>query len=76
MVHGWTKDACEKQNHDLLKEIGSLLLYAPATIQRLKENDLPKLMKNLSKDSDNEGTGDLGWSATRNLYMRLNNRLF
>jgi hypothetical protein len=55
MVLGWTLDATEKKNYDLLKQICGLLLYAPANIERLKENDLPKMLKSLSKDCENEG---------------------
>lgn len=55
MVLGWTSDATSKKSYDLLKEICGLLLYAPATIQRLKENELPKIVKSISKDCENEG---------------------
>ncbi|XP_021948070.1 uncharacterized protein DDB_G0284459 [Folsomia candida] len=59
MVLGWTSDATSKKSYDLLKEICGLLLYAPATIQRLKENELPKIVKSISKDCENEEIREL-----------------
>lgn len=55
MVFVWTAEASEKKNYALLTEIGYLLLKTPATTTRLKENELPKIIKALSRDSEREG---------------------
>jgi len=55
MVYSWTIDATEHKNYPILTEVLYLLLKTPATIDRLKENELPKVVKNLSRDCEREG---------------------
>jgi hypothetical protein len=55
MVYSWTVEATEHKNYSILTEIFQLLLKTPATIERLKENELPKLIKNLARDCECEG---------------------
>jgi len=55
MVHSWTTDAISSKNFAILTEILYLLYKTPATVERLKINDLPKLVKTLAKDCEREG---------------------
>lgn len=52
LVHAWLQDAYTNENWALVAELLDLLLIAPTSINQLKMNNLPKLVKNLSKIED------------------------
>lgn len=53
-LNEWLKTAKESGNQEFLKELLSLLQRCPVTLERLKENDTPKVIKNLSRTSQDE----------------------
>jgi len=55
MVYSWLVEAVATKNYSFLVEVVSLLLMTPATVQRLKENDLPRSVKAISRDCEHEG---------------------
>ncbi|CAL8143729.1 unnamed protein product [Orchesella dallaii] len=59
LVFGWANDSVNSKNYSLLKEIVTLLLRTPTTLQRLRENKFPILIKSLSKDCEDEETRNL-----------------
>ncbi|XP_022900944.2 serine/threonine-protein phosphatase 1 regulatory subunit 10-like isoform X1 [Onthophagus taurus] len=52
LVHLWMQDGINNQNWPLVKELLELLLMAPTDIEQLKTNNLPKLVKSLTKRDD------------------------
>lgn len=59
LVFGWTNDAIANKNYSLLKEIFNLLITTPVSIPRLKSNRFPIVIKNFSKDCEDEETRTL-----------------
>lgn len=55
LVFQWLDESISNSNHALIREILELLLICPITLDRLKENNCPKVVKSLSKDSEVEG---------------------
>ncbi|KAL0273689.1 UNVERIFIED_CONTAM: hypothetical protein PYX00_006311 [Menopon gallinae] len=54
LVFQWLDESINSSNHALIREILELLLICPITLDRLKENNCPKVVKSLSKDSEVE----------------------
>lgn len=52
LVHLWLHDAISNNNTPLIKELLELLLITPVDVERLKTNNIPKLVKNLTKRDD------------------------
>lgn len=52
LVHMWLTESIVAKNWPLVKELLELLLLCPVDIERLKTNNCPKLVKELSKDED------------------------
>lgn len=52
LVHQWLTESIAAKNWPLVKELLELLLLCPVDIERLKTNNCPKLVKELSKDED------------------------
>ncbi|KAJ3655267.1 hypothetical protein Zmor_014403 [Zophobas morio] len=59
LIHTWLQDAIHISNWDLVKEILSLLLITPVDVERLKSNNIPKLVKSLSRLDEVKGVQDL-----------------
>lgn len=59
LVFGWTNDAISNKNYSLLKEIFNLLMTTPVSVPRLKSNRFPIIIKNFSKDCEDEETKTL-----------------
>lgn len=58
-LNEWLKTAKESENHDFVKELLILLQKCPVNLDRLKENDTPKVIKNLSRSSQDEGVVEI-----------------
>lgn len=54
MMHEWLIDAIEKNNVPFLIELVKVLDKCPINIERLKQNDTPKLLKQLVKSENKE----------------------
>lgn len=54
LTHTWLSDAIVAKNWPLIQELLELLLMCPVDVERLKTNNCPKLIKGLSKESNNE----------------------
>lgn len=54
LVHVWLQDGYNNKNWALVSELLELLLMSPTTVEQLKTNNLPKLVKSLSKRDDLE----------------------
>ncbi|GBP11890.1 hypothetical protein EVAR_74524_1 [Eumeta japonica] len=52
LVHMWLTESIVAKNWPLVKELLELLLLCPVDIERLKTNNCPKLVKELSKDGN------------------------
>ncbi|CAH0603233.1 unnamed protein product [Chrysodeixis includens] len=52
LVHMWLSESKDAKNWPLVKELLELLLLCPVDIERLKTNNCPKLVKELSKDDN------------------------
>lgn len=52
LVYVWLQDAICNNNNSLIKELLDLLLITPVDVERLKTNNIPKLVKNLTKRDD------------------------
>lgn len=52
LVHMWLTESIVTKNWPLVKELLELLLLCPVDIDRLKTNNCPKLVKELSKDDN------------------------
>uniref|UniRef100_S4PBA7 Pnuts protein n=1 Tax=Pararge aegeria TaxID=116150 RepID=S4PBA7_9NEOP len=52
LVHMWLTESIVAQNWPLVRELLELLLLCPVDIERLKTNNCPKLVKELSKDGN------------------------
>ncbi|XP_035445760.1 serine/threonine-protein phosphatase 1 regulatory subunit 10 isoform X5 [Spodoptera frugiperda] len=52
LVHMWLTESIVAKNWPLVKELLELLLLCPVDIDRLKTNNCPKLVKELSKDDN------------------------
>lgn len=52
LVHMWLTESIVAKNWPLVKELLELLLLCPVDIERLKTNNCPKLVKELSKDDN------------------------
>ncbi|KAJ3633992.1 hypothetical protein MTP99_010904 [Tenebrio molitor] len=59
LIHTWLQDAIHISNWDLVREILSLLLITPVDVERLKLNNIPKLVKSLSRLDEVKGVQDL-----------------
>lgn len=59
LIQTWLQDAMHISNWDLVKEILSLLVITPVDVERLKLNNIPKLVKTLSKRDDNQVVSEL-----------------
>lgn len=55
LVHMWLTESIVAKNWPLVRELLELLLLCPVDIERLKTNNNPKLIKELSKDGNNFG---------------------
>lgn len=55
LVNSWLSDAMMNQNWALVRELLELLLITPVDVERLKANNIPKLVKSLSKRNELEG---------------------
>lgn len=55
LIQVWLSDAMYNMNWALVKELLELLLITPVDVERLKTNNIPKLVKSLSKRDDLEG---------------------
>lgn len=55
LVHMWLSESKDAKNWPLVKELLELLLLCPVDIERLKTNNCPKLVKELSKDDNHFG---------------------
>lgn len=55
LVHTWLTESVVAKNSPLIKELLELLLLCPVDIERLKTNNCPKLVKELSRDGNNLG---------------------
>lgn len=55
LVHMWLTESIVAKNWPLVKELLELLLLCPVDIERLKTNNCPKLVKELSKDGNQYG---------------------
>lgn len=55
LVHMWLSDGIAAKNWPLIKELLELLLLCPVDVERLKTNNFPKLVKELSKDGSQSG---------------------
>lgn len=55
LIHTWLQDSINISNWDLVKEILSLLLITPVDVERLKLNNIPKLVKSLSRLEEVKG---------------------
>lgn len=55
LVHLWLQDAYLNKNWALVIELLELLLMTPVDVERLKTNNLPKVVKCLSKREDLKG---------------------
>ncbi|XP_032529561.2 serine/threonine-protein phosphatase 1 regulatory subunit 10-like [Danaus plexippus] len=63
LVHMWLTESIVAKNWPLVRELLELLLLCPVDIERLKTNNCPKLVKELSKDGNH--------SAIRALATKL-----
>ncbi|XP_026757335.2 serine/threonine-protein phosphatase 1 regulatory subunit 10 isoform X2 [Galleria mellonella] len=52
LVHMWLTESIVAKNWPLVRELLELLLLCPVDIERLKTNNCPKLVKELSKDGN------------------------
>uniref|UniRef100_A0A1E1WAA9 TFIIS N-terminal domain-containing protein n=1 Tax=Pectinophora gossypiella TaxID=13191 RepID=A0A1E1WAA9_PECGO len=52
LVHTWLTESIVAKNWPLVRELLELLLLCPVDIERLKTNNCPKLVKELSKDGN------------------------
>lgn len=52
LVYVWLQDAIFNNNNSLIRELLELLLITPVDVERLKTNNIPKLVKNLTKRDD------------------------
>ncbi|RZC36941.1 serine/threonine-protein phosphatase 1 regulatory subunit 10-like [Asbolus verrucosus] len=59
LIHIWLQDAIHISNWDLVTEILSLLLSTPVDVERLKLNNIPKLVKSLSRLDEVKGVQEL-----------------
>ena len=59
LIHLWLHDAIYTMNWALVKELLELLLITPVDVERLKSNNIPKLVKSLSKREDLVGVHEL-----------------
>lgn len=55
LTHLWLTDGIVAKNWPLVQEILELLLLSPTDIDRLKTNNFPKLVKELSRDESLPG---------------------
>lgn len=55
LFHGWLTESIVTKNWPLVRELLELLLLCPVDIERLKANNCPKLVKELSKDGNQLG---------------------
>ncbi|CAG2116464.1 unnamed protein product, partial [Medioppia subpectinata] len=51
-IHLWIKSAKELGNKPFLDELLTLLLKLPMNVERLRENDSPKIIRKIAKQSD------------------------
>lgn len=58
-LNEWLKTAKDSDNHDFVRELLILLQKCPVDLDRLKENDTPKVIKNLSRSSQDEGVVEI-----------------
>ncbi|XP_053204241.1 serine/threonine-protein phosphatase 1 regulatory subunit 10-like [Panonychus citri] len=54
LINAWLKESIDVDNYRFICELLDLLVKCPMNIDRLKQNDTPKLVKSLSKHSDKE----------------------
>lgn len=52
LVHMWLTESIVSKNWPLIQELLELLLLCPVDIERLKTNNCPKIVKELSKEND------------------------
>lgn len=55
LIQLWLHDAMCNMNWALVKELLELILITPVDVERLKSNNIPKLVKTLSKRGDLQG---------------------
>lgn len=62
IMNSWLTDAKDTNNVPLLQEVLKVLKHMPVTIEQLKKNNTAKVVKQLSKTSDNEKTKSMASS--------------
>ncbi|XP_078604470.1 serine/threonine-protein phosphatase 1 regulatory subunit 10-like isoform X3 [Branchiostoma floridae x Branchiostoma japonicum] len=62
IMNSWLTDAKDTNNVPLLHEVLKVLKHMPVTIEQLKKNNTAKVVKQLSKTSDNEKTKSMASS--------------
>lgn len=55
LIYNWLKDAVETDNIVLIQDLLTIFHIVPVTMERLKANGGPKLVKKLSKTHSNQG---------------------
>lgn len=55
LIYNWLKDAVETNNIVLIQDLLTIFHTVPVTMERLKANGGPKLVKKLSKTHSNPG---------------------
>lgn len=63
LIFQWLDEGISNNNQALICEILELLLKCPISLDRLKENNCPKVVKGLSKDSESEGNSTHEFSS-------------
>lgn len=54
LINAWLKEGLKGENYPYICELIDLLDKCPMTVERLKKNDTPKLVKQLAKTADKE----------------------
>lgn len=55
LIYNWLKDAVETDNTVLIRDLLTIFHIVPVTMERLKANGGPKLVKKLSKTHMDQG---------------------
>lgn len=55
LIFQWLGDAINNGNNPFIKEILQLLILCPIRIDFLRESNAPRIVKGLSKDSEDRG---------------------
>lgn len=71
IIYEWLKDAIDKDNQSFLIELIKVLRRCPITLERLKQNDTAKLLKDLTKSENSELVG-----LSKELRMKWKREMF